>query len=106
MFKESGIDFPSQTRVNIEAFHLQERMRLVKNPAVQTLQPVQQSLGEMPEIRLTETEFLAVDPGQQRLPVDTSVHQLLQLFVNDGKEAVLVTGIGIFRNNGKDRLLA
>ena len=59
----SGSDLILQKLIGVQRFQMHKRLHIIEQPAVQTLDSVEQSLRELSEIRLPETEFRAVDSG-------------------------------------------
>ena len=78
---------------------MDKRFLIVKKPALHTLQPIQKSLRELSEIRLTETELLTVDSGKKGILIQTILYKILQCIFNNPYETILILFVGILCNN-------
>ena len=100
----SGSDLILQKLVGVQRFQMHKRLHIIEQPAVQALDSVEQSLRELSEIRLPETELRAVDSGQQCVFINSVCHLCLQRLTDHLQKLLLLLRIRIFCNHGKYRL--
>ena len=93
-----------QFLIDIQLFQITPWFVFAVQPAVEQIDPVDQTFREGTVIRLPETELKVIDPRLHSLLIDSVGCDFFQCASDDSEEFFLFLLPGIFRHDGEKRL--
>ena len=105
LFKIIGFDFFFYCFIGIICFHMDKRLAVIIQPAVQHTKTIHKSLRIRAEICFSVFEFIEIQACVKRLFIQSVFCQFLQHFLNCFYKFFLLFCIGIFRNDTEVWLL-